>query len=75
MKTVAFPDGKTVPALGIGTWKMGEDPRRRAEELKAIQQSIYLGMTLIDTAEMYGEGAAEELIGEAIQGCRDRVFS
>ena len=74
MKTVAFPDGQTVPALGIGTWKMGEDPRRRTSEIHAIRRAIDLGMTLIDTAEMYGEGAAEELIGEAIRGRRDDVF-
>ena len=74
MKTITFPNGSTVPALGIGTWKTGEDPRRRADELKAIGKAIDLGMTLIDTAEMYGEGASEELIGEAIRGRRDQVF-
>jgi diketogulonate reductase-like aldo/keto reductase len=74
LQTVTFPDGRAVPALGIGTWKMGEDPRRRAEEWAAVRQAIDLGMTLIDTAEMYGEGAAEELIGEAIRGRREEVF-
>lgn len=74
MKTVTFPDGRTVPALGIGTWKMGEDTRCRAQELAALIQAIDVGMTLIDTAEMYGEGAAEELIGEAIRGRREEVF-
>ena len=74
MKTVTFPDGRTVPALGIGTWKMGEDARRRPGELAALRSAIELGMTLIDTAEMYGEGAAEELIGEAIRGRRNEVF-
>jgi diketogulonate reductase-like aldo/keto reductase len=74
MKTIRLPDGQVVPALGIGTWKMGEDARRRASELAALKQAIDLGMTLIDTAEMYGEGAAEELIGEAIRGRRDEVF-
>lgn len=74
MQTVTFPDRRTVPALGIGTWKMGEDPRRRTEELAALKQAIDLGMTLIDTAEMYGEGAAEELIGNAIRGRREEVF-
>src|SRR5215472_2878785 len=73
MKTVILA-GRVVPALGIGTWKMGEDKRRRASELAALQSAIDLGMTLIDTAEMYGEGAAEELIGEAIRGRRDEVF-
>jgi diketogulonate reductase-like aldo/keto reductase len=74
MKTVTFPNGQSVPALGIGTWKMGEVARRRAGELAALRQAIDLGMTLIDTAEMYGEGAAEELIGEAIRGRREEVF-
>ena len=74
MKTISFPDGRTVPALGIGTWKMGEDARRRPHEQKALSRAIDLGMTLIDTAEMYGEGAAEELIGEVIRGRRAEVF-
>ncbi len=74
MKTITFPTGQTVPALGIGTWKMGEDPRRRASELEALHRAIDLGMTLIDTAEMYGEGASEELIGEAIRGRCEEVF-
>jgi diketogulonate reductase-like aldo/keto reductase len=62
------------PTLGLGTWKMGEDKRRRSEELAALRRGIELGMTLIDTAEMYGEGAAEQLIGEAIHGRREAVF-
>lgn len=74
MKTVTFPNGQVVPALGIGTWKIGEDARRRAAEVAALKKAIDLGMTLIDTAEMYGEGTAEELIGEAIRGRRDEVF-
>ena len=74
MKTITLPSGRKVPALGLGTWNMGEDTRRRPQELSALQRGIDLGMTLIDTAEMYGEGAAEELIGEAIRGRRDRVF-
>src|SRR5215212_9939956 len=74
MKTITLPSGRVVPALGVGTWNMGEDTRRRPQELAALQRSIDLGMTLIDTAEMYGEGAAEELIAEAIRGRRDRVF-
>jgi diketogulonate reductase-like aldo/keto reductase len=74
MKTLRLPGGQVVPALGIGTWKMGEEPRRRATELAALKHAIDLGMTLIDTAEMYGEGAAEELIGEAIRGRRSEVF-
>jgi diketogulonate reductase-like aldo/keto reductase len=60
--------------LGQGTWYLGEDPRRRADEITALRLGIDLGMTLIDTAEMYGGGAAEELVGEAINGRRDEVF-
>jgi len=63
-----------VPALGLGTWKMGEARGHRPREIAALQHGIDLGMTLIDTAEMYGEGGAEELIGEAIQGRRQEVF-
>lgn len=74
MKHVKIPNGSEVPALGLGTWKMGERPRKRKQEIAAIQCAIDLGMTVIDTAEMYGEGAAEELVGEAIQGRRAGVF-
>jgi len=74
MKRVALPSGETVPALGQGTWSMGETPRRRAEEVAALQLGIELGMTLIDTAEMYGEGGAERVVGEALAGRRDQVF-
>jgi diketogulonate reductase-like aldo/keto reductase len=74
MKTITFPSGREVPALGLGTWKMGEDPRHRGQEIAALRRGIELGMTLIDTAEMYGEGAAEELVGETIEGRRDEVF-
>ena len=73
MKTVTLA-GREVPALGIGTWRMGESSRLRSLEIVALRRSIDLGMTLIDTAEMYGEGAAEELIGQAIHGRRDQVF-
>ncbi|MGW7275865.1 aldo/keto reductase [Streptomyces sp. NPDC054864] len=73
-KTVTFPSGASVPALGQGTWRMGDDPARRSEELAALRRGIDLGMTLIDTAEMYGSGASEELVGEAIRGRRDDVF-
>ncbi|MWA15746.1 aldo/keto reductase [Streptomyces sp. BA2] len=73
-KTVTFPSGMSVPALGQGTWRMGDDPARRAEELAALRRGLDLGMTLIDTAEMYGSGASEELVGEAIRGRRDDVF-
>jgi diketogulonate reductase-like aldo/keto reductase len=74
MKTISLPDGRTVPALGVGTWKMGEDARHRPSEQKALKRALDLGMTLIDTAEMYGEGAAEQLIGEVIRGRRQEVF-
>src|SRR5690606_27215973 len=66
MKTITLPSGKTVPALGQGTWKMGEIPSRRRDEIAALQLGMDLGLTLIDTAEMYGDGDAEELIREAI---------
>jgi len=74
MKSVILPGGPQVPAIGLGTWKMGEDPECRAAEVAALQRGIDLGMTLIDTAEMYGEGGAEKVVGEAIQGRRDSVF-
>lgn len=74
MQTVKLPDGTEVPALGQGTWMIGEKPAQRAEEIAALKRGIDLGMTLIDTAEMYGEGASEKLIGEAIAGRRDAVF-
>jgi len=74
MKTLTFPDGAVVPALGQGTWMMAENPGRRAGEIAALRMGVELGMTLIDTAEMYGEGAAETLVGEAITGLRDHVF-
>jgi diketogulonate reductase-like aldo/keto reductase len=74
MKTVRLPSGERVPALGQGTWKMGDDPRQRAEEIATLRLGIERGLTLIDTAEMYGEGRAEELIAEAIDGRREQVF-
>jgi diketogulonate reductase-like aldo/keto reductase len=74
MKTVAFPAGEAVPALGQGTWYMGETARRRAEEVAALTLGIELGMTLIDTAEMYADGGAEDVVGAAIKGRRDQVF-
>ena len=60
--------GVKVPVIGQGTWRMGEDPARHAEEVAALRLGIELGMTLIDTAEMYAEGGAEEVVGEAIAG-------
>jgi diketogulonate reductase-like aldo/keto reductase len=71
--TVTLPSGKLVPALGQGTWRMGEDRRRRADEVTALCRGIDLGMTLIDTAEMYGDGAAELVVAEAIKGRRNEV--
>ncbi len=73
MRTVRLPGGTQVPALGQGTWKMGEG-RPRAEEAAALRLGLDLGLTLIDTAEMYGEGAAEEVVGEAIAGRRAEAF-
>jgi diketogulonate reductase-like aldo/keto reductase len=74
MKRVTLPSGETVSALGQGTWYFGEDPARRQEEIASIRRGIDLGLTLIDTAEMYGEGLSEQLVGEAIAGQRDKVF-
>ena len=74
MKTVRLPSGENVPAIGLGTWKMGDDPSNRQEEIATIRLAIDLGVTLIDTAEMYGDGLSESLIGEAIQGRRKEVF-
>ena len=74
ISSVAFPDGASVPALGQGTWRMGESPGERRQEIAALRLGVELGMTLIDTAEMYGEGEAETLLGEALAGVRDQVF-
>ena len=74
MRTLRLPSGRLIPALGQGTWGMGEDPTKRPAEIAALRLGLDLGMTLIDTAEMYGEGGAEEVIGEAIAGRRDEVF-
>src|SRR5579885_3899358 len=69
---VKLPSGETVPALGQGTWMM--DGNHRKEEIAALRLGLDLGMTLIDTAEMYGNGRAEELVGEAVKGRRDQTF-
>ncbi|MHA0328655.1 aldo/keto reductase [Sphingomonas melonis] len=74
MKTIRFPDGTTVPALGQGTWMMAEDPARRSDEIAALSEGLSLGLTLIDTAEMYADGESERLVGEAIASMRDEVF-
>jgi len=74
MHKVTLPVGERVPAFGLGTWHVGDDAAKRSEELATLRLGIDSGATLIDTAEMYGEGKAEELIGEAIAGRRDEVF-
>jgi diketogulonate reductase-like aldo/keto reductase len=74
MKTVILPSGERVSAFGQGTWGMGDDPAARAEEVATLRLGLDLGLTLIDAAEMYGEGRAEELVAEAIEGRRDEVF-
>lgn len=74
MKTVALPSGVRVPALGLGTWNMGDASAARSEEIAALRLGIERGLTLIDTAEMYGEGRSETLVGEAIAGLREKVF-
>ena len=73
-RLVTFADGTTVPALGQGTWEIGDDPSRRDAEQAALARGIDLGMTLIDTAELYGDGRAERLVGEVIASRRDEVF-
>ncbi|NJM33555.1 MAG: aldo/keto reductase [Rhodomicrobium sp.] len=73
-KTVALTSGETMPAFGIGTWRMGEARGKRSEEEAAIRLALDLGVTLIDTAEMYGEGGAEEIVGDAIAGRREELF-
>lgn len=74
MKTVTLPDGAQVAALGQGTWFMGDKAANRADEIDALRAGIDLGLTVIDTAEMYGNGRSERLVGEALQGRRDQVF-
>ena len=74
MKTIALPSGERVPALGQGTWNMGEGTVARAAELAALRLGLDSGLTLVDTAEMYGDGRSEALVGEAIAGRRDEVF-
>jgi len=74
MRTVALSDGKRVPVLGQGTWRMGESKSAHAREVAALRLGIELGMSLIDTAEMYGDGRAEEIVAEAINGQYQGVF-
>jgi diketogulonate reductase-like aldo/keto reductase len=72
--TTNLPSGEAVPVFGIGTWRMGEDARIRKDEVAALKLGIELGVTLIDTAEMYGSGVAEEIVAEAVAGRRDELF-
>jgi diketogulonate reductase-like aldo/keto reductase len=74
MRLVALPDGEKVPVLGMGTWGMGEAQARAAAEVAALKLGLDLGMSLIDTAEMYGDGGAEAIVGKAVAGRRDQVF-
>jgi diketogulonate reductase-like aldo/keto reductase len=74
MRTVKLPSGERIPVLGQGTWHLGEVAARRDEEILALRRGVDLGMTVIDTAEMYADGEAEKLVGEAIAGRRDEVF-
>jgi diketogulonate reductase-like aldo/keto reductase len=74
MRHLSLPDGEKVPVLGLGTWGMGEARTRGADMVAALRLGLDLGMTLIDTAEMYGEGGAEEVVGKAVAGRRDAVF-
>ncbi len=74
MRTISLPDGGQMPVLGLGTWMMGERKASAAAELAALQLGIELGLDFIDTAEMYGNGGAETIVGEAIAGRRDRIF-
>jgi len=74
MKRIALPGGETVPALGLGTWRYGEDRAQRADEIATLRLALDLGVSLIDTAEMYGEGLAESIVGEALAGRRDQAF-
>ncbi|PYT09689.1 MAG: oxidoreductase [Acidobacteria bacterium] len=74
MRKVRSRTGAEMPVLGQGTWEMGEDPRRRREEIEALRLGLDLGMSLIDTAEMYADGGAERIVGEAVRGRRHEVF-
>jgi diketogulonate reductase-like aldo/keto reductase len=78
MRSCKLASGAGMPVLGLGTWRMGESPRVRAQELDALKYGIELGYPMVDTAEMYGEGTAEEIVGEAVQalgkGTRDKLY-
>ena len=72
--TIPLPGGERIPVLGIGTWNMGDKRQKRPDEIAALQTAIELGMTVVDTAEMYGDGKAEELVAEALGSRRSSVF-
>lgn len=74
MKTTTLPNGEAVPALGLGTWRMGESRNGFEEEVAALRLGLDLGITLIDTAEMYGDGGSERVVAKAVEGRRDEVF-
>ena len=74
MRSCKLPSGAEMPVFGIGTWRMGESAQRRPQELDAVKCAVELGYPMIDTAEMYGDGGAEEIVGEALQGHRQRPF-
>ncbi len=74
MRSCKLPSGAEMPVFGIGTWRMGENSRRRDQELDAVRHALDLGYPMIDTAEMYGDGGAEEIVGEAIKGRKARPF-
>jgi len=72
--TTTLPSGEPIPVYGLGTWMMGESDKKRADEVAALKLGLDLGVTLIDTAEMYGDGEAESITGDAIAGRRDELF-
>ena len=72
--TLTLPSGRDIPALGIGTWNMGESHAEEAQEVASIRKAAELGMTVVDTAEMYADGRSEEIVGKAIADLRDEVF-
>lgn len=74
MRTLQLPSGQAIPVLGLGTWRMGESRSNRHQEVKALRHGLSLGISLLDTAEMYGEGGAEEVIASAIANLRSEVF-
>src|ERR1700737_4334951 len=74
VRSARLPSGEAMPTLGQGTWHMAEQPSRRVHEIAALRLGLDLGMTLIDTAEMYANGGAEEVVAEAIEGRREEVF-